>query len=68
MRLKVCVNDLREIYKLQYRNRVSPHAAKIITPTVSTVLKLQYRNRVSPHAALKYLPCEDRDAVASIPQ
>ena len=37
--------------RLQYRNRVSPHAALSYKEIAGTVGMLQYRNRVSPHAA-----------------
>ena len=36
---------------LQYRNRVSPHAAGCFVRYDNATIELQYRNRVSPHAA-----------------
>ena len=38
----------KHVYGLQYRNRVSPHAAGEYWGDYLCVCKLQYRNRVSP--------------------
>ena len=51
MRLPIGTTYLIGVPMLQYRNRVSPHAAKEFGLTGTEAEMFQYRNRVSPHAA-----------------
>ncbi len=45
--------DSLDCWEFQYRNRVSPHAARNLTQVIFTYSMFQYRNRVSSHAARK---------------
>ena len=51
MRLGILSSLLNGVSQLQYRNRVSPHAASQLEDYLSDGGEFQYRNRVSPHAA-----------------